>query len=271
VSRSGDGRDTAKRPMDQWKAIRWATVERRVLKRQKRLYRAAQRGATKQVRRRQQLLWRSGAAQLIAVRQVTPDTRGKGTAGVDGNTALTPAGRLALVEALQLDGQAQPGRRVMIPKPRGPEQRPWGMPTIADRAQQRVVKRAREPAGEAKFEPHSSGCRPGRSTWDASGASSVQLNQKPTGVLDADMAKGVERIDHAAWVRKLDANPPVTRQSKAWRQAGVMEVGERCPPEAGVSQGGPRSPRLATAALHGLEEMLGHALPRRGRTPAVIR
>lgn len=191
-------RDTAKRPMDQGKAIRGATVERMVVTLQQRMYRAAPRGATTQVRRRQKLLWRSRAAKRVAVRQVTQDDRGQCTAGVAGQTALTPAGRLALVEELQLDGQAQPGRRVMLPKPRGPEQRPWGLPTIADRAKQRVVKLALEPAWEAQFEPNSSGFRPGRHTWEAIGAISVQINQKPKGVLEADMATGVDRIDHAA-------------------------------------------------------------------------
>jgi RNA-directed DNA polymerase len=129
--------DTAKRPMYQWKASRWAKVERRVLKLQKRISRAAQRGATTPVRRLQKLLGRSRAATRFAVRQVTQDNRGKRTAGVDGKTALTPAGRLALVEELKLDGQAQPVRRVRIPKPGGTEQRPWDLPTMADRAQQR--------------------------------------------------------------------------------------------------------------------------------------
>ncbi|MGH8069825.1 MAG: reverse transcriptase domain-containing protein [Candidatus Entotheonellia bacterium] len=50
-----------------------------------------------------------------------------------------------------------------------------------------------------------------------------------------------------------------------------MEAGELFPTEAGVPQGGPLSPRLANAALHGLEEMIGQAFPRRGRTPAGIR
>src|SRR5262245_65993495 len=98
-----------------------------VFKLQKRIYRAAQRGATKQVRRLQKLLWRSRAAKLLAVRQVTQDNRGKSTAGVDGKKALTQAGRLALVAELQLDGQAQPVRRVMIPKTGGTDRRSEGL------------------------------------------------------------------------------------------------------------------------------------------------
>jgi len=169
-----------------------------VVKLQKRMYRAAPRGATTPVRRLQNLLWRSRAAKLIAIRQVTQDNRGKGPAGVDGQTALTPAGRLALVEERKRDGQAQPGRRVMIPNPSGTEPRPWGSPTIADRATQRVVTLALAPAWEAKCAPNSDGFRPGRSTWEAIGASDVQINQKPTWVLEADSATGVDRIDHAA-------------------------------------------------------------------------
>jgi RNA-directed DNA polymerase len=72
-------------------------------------------------------------------------------------------------------------------------------------------------------------------------------------------------------LRTLDANPTVTRQVKAWLLAGVMEAGELLPTATGVPQGGSLSPRLANAALHGLEEMIGQAFPRRGRTPAVIR
>jgi len=128
---------TATRPLSPWQASRWATGERLVVPRQQRLSRAAQRGAPTPVRRRQTLRWRSRAANLRAVRQVTQDHRGTGTAGVDGNTARTPAGRLALVEARQRDGQAQPVRRVMRPQPSGTAPRPWGMPTIADRAKQR--------------------------------------------------------------------------------------------------------------------------------------
>jgi RNA-directed DNA polymerase len=118
VSRRADVMDTG-RPMAQGKAMRWATVERMGLTRHKRIDRAAQCGVPKQVRWLQTLLGRARAAKLLAVRPVTQDNRGQDTAGVDGKTALTPAGRLALVEELKRDGPAQPGRRVLIPKPAG--------------------------------------------------------------------------------------------------------------------------------------------------------
>ena len=190
---------TASKPMYQWNTIRWPKIERKVLKLQKRIYRAAQRGDDRQVRRLQKLLLRSHYAKLLAVRQVTQDNRGKKTPGVDGIAALTPVERRTLAEHLQLDGNAAPVRRVYIPKPGTREQRPLGIPTIADRAKQGLVTQALEPEWEAKFEPNSYGFRPGRSTWDAIGAIYVQINQKPTWVLDADIAKGFDRINHEAW------------------------------------------------------------------------
>jgi RNA-directed DNA polymerase len=261
---------TASKPMYQWKTSRWPKIARKVVKLQQRIYRAAQRGDDRQVRRLQQLLRRSHDAKRVAVRQVTQDNRGKKTPGVDGIAALTPAERRTLAAHLQLDGHAAPVRRVYIPKPGTREQRPLGIPTIADRAKQGLVTQALEPEWEARFEPNSYGFRPGRSTWDAIGAIYVQINQKPKWVLDADIAKCFDRINHDALLRKLDAQPMINRQLKAWLKAGVWDRGDWNPTEAGTPQGGPVSPLLANVALHGLEERIQWAIP--GRTaPAVIR
>ena len=144
------------------------------------------------------------------------------------------------------------------------------IPIIADRAKQSLVKLALEPEWETKFEANSYGFRPGRSAWDAIGAIYVQINQKPKWALDADIAKCFDRIDHTTLLRKIDANPTVTRQIKAWLKAGVMNNGELFPTEAGTPQGGTVSPLLANIALHGLEEMIHRAYPGR-KAPAVIR
>ncbi len=171
---------------------------------------------------------------------------------------------------LHLKGDASPVRRVYIPKPGTPEQRPLGIPTMADRAKQAWVKHVVEPAWEVQFEPNSYGFRPGRSTWDAIGAISVQINQKPTWGLDADITKCFDRLDHEALLRKLNTAPTLGRQIKAWLQGGLLDQGAWFPTEAGTPQGGPRSPWLANVALHGLEEAIARAFPGRG-TPAVIR
>ena len=198
VSRRGDVRSTAREPMSPWHTSRWPQMERQVCKLHKRLYRAAQRGDHRQVRRRQTLLRRSHSAKRLAVRQVPQDHRGKQTPGVEGIAALTPAARCSLAAHLQLDGNAAPGRRVYIPTPGTLERRPWGLPTVADRAKPGVVTEALEPAWEARVAPKSDGVRPGRRPWDALGALDGQINQQPTWVLEADSAQGFDRIDHEA-------------------------------------------------------------------------
>lgn len=54
---------------------------------------------------------------------------------------------------------------VSIPKPGG-GQRPLGIPTVADRVAQMVVKRALEPELDRHIHADSYGYRPGRSTLD---------------------------------------------------------------------------------------------------------
>jgi RNA-directed DNA polymerase len=134
-----------------------------------------------------------------------------------------------------------------------------------------VVKLALEPQWEARFEPNSYGFRPGRSPWDAIGAIYVLINQKAKWVLDADIAKCFDRINHDALLTKMNPSPTLRRQIRAWLKAGGMDKGEWFPTEEGTPQGGPLSPLLANIALHGLEEGIKRAFPRQKTTPAVIR
>jgi len=145
----------------EWKDLNWRKLERVTFKLQKRIYQASERGDVKAVRKLQKTLIRSWSAKCIAVRRVTQDNQGKGTAGVDGVKSLSPVQRTKLVKRLRITGKAKPTRRVMIPKPGSDEKRPLGIPTIEDRALQALVKLALEPEWEASFEPNSYGFRPG--------------------------------------------------------------------------------------------------------------
>jgi len=256
---------TANTPMDEWKTLAWKHHERVVFKLQKRIYRASTRGNVKTVHKLQRLLVRSRSAKLVAVRRVTQDNRGKRTAGVDGVKALTPTQRLQLATTLSLRDKVAPTRRVWIPKPDTSEQRPLGIPTMRDRAAQALATLALEPEWEAKFEPNSYGFRPGRSAHDAIEAIWQGINRKPKYVLDADIAKCFDRIDHQALLKKLHTTTLLRRAIRAWLKVGVMDGGELFPTDRGTPQGGVISPLLANVALHGLETSLQAAFPRTHR------
>lgn len=240
----------------EWKDIPWKKVERVVYKLQKRIYRASSRGDVKIIRRLQKTLMKSWYARLMAVRRVTQDNMGKKTAGVDGVKSLSPAARLRLTTELKLSSKVNPTRRVWIPKPGTEEKRPLGILTMKDRALQALVKLALEPEWEARFEPNSYGFRPGRSCHDAIEAIYLAIHSKPKFVLDADITKCFDRINHEALLSKLNTFPTLKKQIKAWLKAGVMDGKQLFPTLEGTQQGGVISPLLANIALHGMEERI---------------
>jgi len=240
----------------EWRKVDWRKLERRVFKLQKRIFRASSRGDLKAVRRLQKTLMRSWSGRMLAVRRVTQDNQGKKTAGVDGVKSLTPVQRLALVRKLALKGKSKPTRRVWIDKPGTDEKRPLGIPTMYDRATQALVKLALEPEWEARFEPNSYGFRPGRSCHDAIGAIFCAIHKKAKYVLDADIAKCFDRINHGELLRKLNTFPTLRRQINSWLKSGVMDGKQLFPTSEGTPQGGVISPLLANIALHGMEERI---------------
>ncbi|WP_363266991.1 reverse transcriptase N-terminal domain-containing protein [Okeania sp. SIO2B3] len=185
-----------------------------------RIYKASRRGDVRTVRRLQKLLTKSWSAKCLAVRRVTQDNQGRKTAGVDGIKSLTPKQRLILVNQVKIGSKAKPTRRVWIPKPGKDEKRPLGIPTMYDRALQGLVKMALEPEWEARFEPSSYGFRPGRSCQDAIEAIFIAINQKAKYVLDADIAKCFDNINHQRLIEKLNTYPTLHQTNpslvKSW-------------------------------------------------------
>jgi len=212
----------------------------------------------------------SWSGKCLAVRRVTQDNQGKKTAGIDGIAALSPKERMALVGRLQIGDKATPSRRVWIPKSGSSEKRPLSIPIMHDRALQALVKQALEPEWEAKFEPNSFGFRPGRSCRDAIAAIFTAIARKPKYVLETDVAKCFDRIDHRALSQKLNTSPRLTRQIRAWLQAGVMEGDRLQATPTGAAQGSIVSPLLANIALHGMELDLQKAFKGKLR-PMLIR
>jgi len=254
--------NTDQKPMYEWNTLPWRTIERSVFKLQKRIYQASQNNDNVLVHKLQRLLINSWSAKCLAVRRVTQDNQGKKTAGIDGMKSLSPQQRMSLVQTLRVDLKTQPARRVWIPKPNAPmEKRGLGIPTLFNRAAQMLLKLALEPEWEAKFEPNSYGFRPGRSCHDAIDAIYISINQKSKYVLDADIEKCFDRINHAALLDKLQTFPFLRRVIKGWLKAGVIENGAWFPTEEGTPQGGVCSPLLANIALHGLEQAITSAFP----------
>lgn len=254
--------NTASRPMYEWKDINWRKLERITFKLQKRIYKASNRGDVKLVRRLQKLLIKSWGARALSVRRVTQDNQGKKTAGIDGVKSLTPKQRLDLINKINLGSKVKPTRRVWIPKPGTEEKRPLGIPTMEDRTLQALVKLGLEPEWEARFEPNSYGFRPGRSCHDAIGAIFLAIKHKAKYVLDADIAKCFDRINHDSLLGKLNTYPTLRRQIRAWLKAGVMDGKDLFPTTEGTPQGGVISPLLANIALHGMEELIMGLAPK---------
>ena len=253
---------TSFKTTEAWNTINWAKVQRKVFKLQKRIYQASLSGQNAASRKLQKLLVKSYYAKLLAVRRVTQDNQGKKTGGVDGVKSITPKQRLELVGNLNKYQKAKPLRRKWIPKPNG-EERPLGIPTINDRVRQALVKSALEPQWEARFEGESYGFRPGRSTHDAMSRIFQSINKGEYYILDADISKCFDQINHEYLLSKIDCPSTMKAQIRQWLKAGVMDNGIFSATETGTPQGGVISPLLANIALDGMMSLVRSLFPKK--------
>jgi len=181
-------------------------------------------------------------------------------AGVDGQTwaeygEKLDANLLDLQDRIQRGSyHPQPVQRVYIPKPGGDGERPLGIPALEDKIVQGAARRLLEPIYEAsEFFGFSYGFRPGRGQHDALDALHVALKRKVGWVLDADIRKFFDTIDHTWMQRFVEhriADQRMVRLLMKWLHAGVMEDGEVRAVEEGTPQGGLISPLLANIYLH---------------------
>jgi RNA-directed DNA polymerase len=146
-----------------------------------------------------------------------------------------------------------PVKAVEIPKAGGKGVRVLGVPTVADRIAQTVVKRYLEPKVEPIFHPDSYGYRPGKSALDAVGACRVRC-WRADWVIDLDIRaffdtvpwdlvlKAVAHHTDQAWILLY-----VERWLKAplQRQDGTLVARDR-----GTPQGSAISPLLANLFMH---------------------
>lgn len=146
-----------------------------------------------------------------------------------------------------------PVRMVEIPKRDGHGVRVLGVPTVADRIAQTVVRLYLEPEVEPLFHPDSYGYRPGRSALQAVGTCR-QRCWRADWVVDLDLKAFFDALDHAfvLWaVRKHTDQRWIVLYIERWLQAPLQRVdGSLVVRERGSPQGSAISPLLANLFLH---------------------
>jgi RNA-directed DNA polymerase len=149
----------------------------------------------------------------------------------------------------------------MIPKASGKLRR-LGIPTVADRVVQAVLKLVLEPIFEADFLPCSYGFRPRRRAQDAVSEIQHMTTRGYEWVLEADIQACFDTIDHRVLLCRIRAritDKKVLTLVKAFLKAGVMTAtGDRETTLTGTPQGGILSPLLANIALSALDEHFAH-------------
>ena len=154
--------------------------------------------------------------------------------------------------------QPQPVQRVEILKPDGGV-RKLGIPTAVDRVIQQAILLVLSPQWDETFSEHSFGFRPGRSAHDAVAQAQEYLEEGYTWVVDMDLEKFFDRVNHDVLMSRVARRVEDKRLLKlirAFLNSGVMVDGLAEATPEGTPQGGPLSPLLSNLLLDELDREL---------------
>lgn len=188
----------------------------------------------------------------------------KGAPGVDGMTVEELVPHLVQDWPMIRDQLAsgtyvpQPVKRVEIPKPDGGV-RKLGVPTALDRFIQQAVLQVLQTYWDPTFSEHSYGFRPRRSAHQAVAAAQGYLAEGYRWVVDIDLEKFFDRVNHDMLMGRLAQrvkDKRVLKLIRAFLNAGVLEDGLVSPTDEGTPQGGPLSPLLSNIVLDDFDQEL---------------
>lgn len=178
--------------------------------------------------------------------------RNKGAAGIDGMTfdEMLPylkEHKDEILERLQ-KGRYKPKavRRVEIPKPDGGV-RKLGVPTVVDRMIQQSIVQVLQPIYEETFSDNSYGFRLRKNAHQAITKALNYYKQGYTEVVDLDLAKYFDTVNHDILIkllRKQIKDERVIGLIKKYLKSGVIENGLITATTEGTPQGGNLSPLL---------------------------
>lgn len=199
--------------------------------------------------------------------------RNKGSAGIDG-MSVDELGPWLVDHWLEVrmeieNGRYRPSpvRHVTIPKLGGGE-RMLGIPTVLDRLIQQALLQVLSAQFDGGFSEYSYGFRPKRSAHDAVCQAQRYIQGGKRWVVDVDLEKFFDRVNHDVLMAKLAKRINDRRVLALIRQylvAGVMANGIVMERHEGTPQGGPLSPLLANVLLDEVDKELekrGHEFVR---------